>query len=75
MWFPNYFISGDTLANQEPKFTIADTKFYVPVVVLLTQENSKLLQQLKSGFNPIHDGGCKKAPYPFFPCNFYISKL
>ena len=30
-------------------FKITDTKLYVPVVTLLTQDNSKLLQQLKSG--------------------------
>ena len=32
------------------KFAITDTKLYIPVVTLLTQDNSKLLQQLKSGF-------------------------
>ena len=32
------------------KFTIIDTKLYVPVVTLSTQDNTKLLQQLKSGF-------------------------
>ena len=31
-------------------FAITDTKLYVPAVTLLTQDNSKLLQQLKSGF-------------------------
>ena len=31
-------------------FKITDTKLYVPVVTLSTQNNSKLLQQLKSGF-------------------------
>ena len=31
-------------------FEITDPKLYVPVVTLLTQENAKLLQQLKSGF-------------------------
>ena len=30
-------------------FAITDKKRYVPVVTLLTQDNSKLLQQLKSG--------------------------
>ena len=29
---------------------IADTKLYVPVVTLSTQDNAKLLEQLKSGF-------------------------
>ena len=32
------------------KFAINDTKLYVPVVTLSTQDNAKLLQQLKSGF-------------------------
>ena len=31
-------------------FAITETKLYVPVVTLLTQDNCKLLQQLKSGF-------------------------
>ena len=30
-------------------FEITDTKLYVPLVTLSTQDNSKLLQQLKSG--------------------------
>ena len=32
------------------KSKIIDTKLYVPVVTLSTQDNEKLLQQLKSGF-------------------------
>ena len=31
-------------------FAIIDTKFYVPIVTLSTQDNTKFLQQLKSGF-------------------------
>ena len=34
-------------------FEITDTKLYVPVVPLSTQENAKLLQQLKSGFKRV----------------------
>ena len=34
-------------------FAITDTKLYVPVVTLSTQENNKFLQQLKSGFERI----------------------
>ena len=34
-------------------FEITDTKLYVPVVTLSTQENTKLLQQLKSGFRRV----------------------
>ena len=33
----------------EGKFAITETKLYVPVVTLSTQDNAKLLQQLKSG--------------------------
>ena len=38
------------VANQDPTFSITDTKLYVPVVTLSTQDNTKLLEQLKSGF-------------------------
>ena len=38
------------LANQGATFSITDTKLYVPVVTLPTQDNVKLLEQLKSGF-------------------------
>ena len=34
----------------ETNFVIRDTKFYVPVVTLSTQDNAKLVEQLKSGF-------------------------
>ena len=42
-------ISTDA-ANQIPTFTITETNLYVPVVTLSTQDNAKLLPQLKSGF-------------------------
>ena len=38
------------VANQVPTFTITKTNLYVPVVTLSTQDNAKLLPQLKSGF-------------------------
>ena len=41
-------------ANGETKFKITETKLYVPVVTLSTQDNAKLLQQLKSGFKRIN---------------------
>ena len=37
-------------ANQNPTFTITEKNFYVPVVTLSSQDNAKLLLQLKSGF-------------------------
>ena len=46
-WSKDCVISSATGAT---KFKITDTKFYVPVVTLSTQDNAKLLQQLKSGF-------------------------
>ena len=42
-----------TYSNGAGTFAIIDRKFYVPVVTLSTQENTKLLQQLKSGFKRV----------------------
>ena len=39
-----------TNSSGEGRFTITDTKLYVTVVTLSTQDNAKLFQQLKSGF-------------------------
>ena len=39
--------------NQNATFAITDTKLYFPVVTLSTQENTKFLQQLKSGFKRV----------------------
>ena len=46
-WSKNCAISS---ATGETKFAITETKLYVPVVTLSTQDIAKLLQQLKSGF-------------------------
>ena len=46
-WSSTCVISSET---GETKFKITDTKLYVPVVTLSTQDNAILLQQLKSGF-------------------------
>ena len=37
-------------ATGDTKFKITDTKRYVPVVTLSTQDNAKLLKQLNPGF-------------------------
>ena len=37
-------------ATVDTKFKIIDTKCYVPDETLSTQDNAKLLEQLKSGF-------------------------
>ena len=49
-WSANCVIIYTNVANQVPTFTITETNLYVPVVTLSTQDNAKLLPQLKSGF-------------------------
>ena len=49
-WSTNCVIIYTNVANQVPTFTITETNLYVPVVTLSTQDNAKLLPQLKSGF-------------------------
>ena len=46
-WSDKFVLSNDTKATT---FSIADAKLYVSVVTLSTQDNAKLLQQLKLGF-------------------------
>ena len=48
-WSEKWVISN-AAANQATTFSVIDTKRYVPVVTLSTENNEKLLQQLKSGF-------------------------
>ena len=43
-WSTNCVIVSTNIANQNTTFEINDTKLYVPVVVLSTQDDSKLLQ-------------------------------
>ena len=49
-WSSTCVITDSTGAGT---FEITNTKLYVPVVTLSTQENAKLLQQLKSGFERV----------------------
>ena len=49
-WSADCVIIYTNVANQIPTFTITETNLYVPVVTLSTQDNAKLLSQLKSGF-------------------------
>ena len=52
-WSTNCVIITTNDANQIATFEITDTKLYVSVVTFSTQDNSKLLQQLKSGFKRV----------------------
>ena len=49
-WSANCVIIYTNVENQNPTFEITETKLYVPVATLSTQDNTKLLQQVKSGF-------------------------
>ena len=49
-WSENCVIMSTNVVNQNTIFTITKTNLYVPVVTLSTQDNAKLLPQLKSGF-------------------------
>ena len=49
-WSAGCAIIYTDVAEQVPTFTITETNLYVPVVTLSTQDNAKLLPQLKSSF-------------------------
>ena len=49
-WSANCIIIYTDVAEQASTFTITEKNLYVPVVTLSTQDNAKLLPQLKSGF-------------------------
>ena len=61
-WSKTCILDTSTVANQNPSFQINDTKLYVPVVTLSTQENIKRLKQLESSFKRIIN------------CNKYLAK-
>ena len=46
----NCFIVAGNVSNQVQIFITTDTRLYVPVVTLSTENNAKLLQERKSGF-------------------------
>ena len=49
-WHTNFALSN-AAANQGTTFAITDTRLYVPVLTLTTDDNGKLFQQLKSDSN------------------------
>ena len=52
-WSSTCVLISTNVQNQAAIFEITDTKLYVPVVTLSTQENTKFLQQLNSGFKRV----------------------
>ena len=49
-WSAIFFVSSNVAVNQTTAFAITDKELFLPVPILSTQENSKLLQQLKLGY-------------------------
>ena len=48
-WSKSCILVAGTKTNENTKFQRNDTKLYVPVVTLSTQENIKHIKQLESG--------------------------
>ena len=48
-WSEECLLADGTAANEVPEFKTTDSKLYVPVVTLSTQDNVKQLKQLESG--------------------------
>ena len=71
-WSKNCVITNST---GEGKFTITETKLYVPVVTLSTQDNAKLLQQLKSGFKKTISWNKYESSIKTFAQNRYLNYL
>ena len=67
-WSEKFVLSNDKKAT---KLALTNTKLYIPVVTLSTQDNAKLLEQLKSGFkrtinwNKYQPKISVKAPNPY----------
>ena len=50
IWSRDCVIIYTNVDDRDPRFTTTETNLYVQIVTLLTQNNEKLLPQLKSGF-------------------------
>ena len=64
-----------TNSTGEGKFAITETKLYVPVLTLSTQDNVKLLQQLKSDFKRIINWNKYESSVKTFAQNRYLNDL
>ena len=71
-WSSACVITNSTGAG---RFAITDTKLYVPVVTLSTQDNAKLLQQLKSGFKRTINWSKYESSVKTFAENRYLNYL
>ena len=64
-----------TNSTGEGKFSITETKLYVPVVTLSTQDQAKLLQQLKSGFKRTTSWNKYQSSVKTFTQNRYLNYM
>ena len=64
-----------SFATGGTKFKITETKLYVPVVTLSTDDNAKLLQQLKSGFKRTIDWNKYESNIKTFAQDRYLNHL
>ena len=72
IWSKDCVITNST---GEEKFAITETNLYVPVVTLSTQNNAKLLQQLKSCFKRTLNWNQYESNVKTFEQNRYLSHL
>ena len=71
-WSSSFVITNSTGAGT---FAIKDTKLYVPAVTLSTQDNAKLLPQLKSGFKRIINWNKYLSKPELLPRNSSLNNL
>ena len=64
-----------TNSTGEGKFKITETKLYIPVVTLSTQDNAKLLQKVKSGFKKAISWNKYESSIKTFAQNRYLNYL
>ena len=72
IWWSARVVINSTGAE---RFAITDTKLYVPVVTLSTQDNAKLLQRLKSGFRRTINWNKYQSEPKKYPENRYLNHL
>ena len=71
-WSQDCVITNSTGAG---KFKITERKLHVPVVTLSTQDNAKLLQQLKSGFKRTINWNKYESSPKTYAQNRYLNPL
>ena len=61
------------ILKSDAKFAITETKLYVPVITLSTQDNAELLQQSKSGFKKITNWNKYESSIKTYGQNRYLN--